>query len=126
MGHNTSVFCVRIVACALLYFDGAKLLSEAAAAACFGLMVGAEVDVIANLASRHFGLRNYGVLFGVIISAFALGVSLEPLAAAAVFDSQASHVNFLVMTIVFLATSSLALLSLPRPPFARASQGKAA
>jgi ABC-type dipeptide/oligopeptide/nickel transport system permease subunit len=42
--------------------------------------VGAEVDVIAYLASRHFGLKNFGVLFGVIISALTLGVAFGLLA----------------------------------------------
>jgi MFS family permease len=119
-GHwvGAGMCCVRILACTLLLFEGARPLGAAAAAACFGLTVGAEVDVVANLASRHFGLRNYGVLFGVIISAFSLGVALGPLAAAAAYDRWASYTQFLAMALAILTVSALALLTLSRPPYA--------
>jgi MFS family permease len=116
-GHivGAGVFCMPIVACVLLLsVDGANPLSQAVAAACFGITVGAEVDVIAYLASRHFGLKNFGVLFGVIISALTLGVAFGPLAAGAAFDWYGSYSQFLALTIAFMVASCLALGTLPR------------
>jgi predicted MFS family arabinose efflux permease len=118
LGHvvGSIVFCLPIIACALLLFSGSDRLSQVAAAACFGLTVGAEVDVMAYLASRHFGLKNFGVLFGVIVGALTIGVAFGPLAAGIVFDQYGSYAPFLAITMAFMATSSLILASLPRPP----------
>jgi predicted MFS family arabinose efflux permease len=125
-GHlvGAGVFLLPIVACALLFADGANPLSQGIAAACFGLTVGAEVDVIAYLASRHFGLKNYGVLFGAMIGALALGTAFGPLAAGAAFDWYGSYAQFLVLTMVFMAASSLALATLSRPRFGLHAQAQ--
>lgn len=110
------VFLLPIAACALLFFDGANPPSQMAAAALFGLTVGAEVDVIAYLASRHFGLKNFGVLFGAIVGAMALGTAFGPLAAAEAFDRYGSYAEFLMLTMAFMAASSIALATLRRAP----------
>jgi MFS family permease len=113
---GASVFCLPIIACVLLFFGGAYPHNQAIAAACCGVTLGAEIDVIAYLASRHFGLKNFGVLFGVIVGALALGIAFGPLAAGAAFDVYGSYAPFLVLTMALMTASSVALLSLPRPP----------
>lgn len=114
---GATVFLLPILACALLFFDGANPLSQGAAAAIFGLTVGAEVDVIAYLVSRHFGLKNFGVFSGAMIGALALGVAFGPLGAGAAFDRYGSYAQFLMLTMVFMAISSIALATLSRPRF---------
>jgi MFS family permease len=114
---GAGIFLLPIVACALLFFDGANHLSQAGAAAAFGLTVGAEVDVIAYLTSRHFGLKHFGVFFGAMSGALALGVAFGPLAAGAAFDRYGSYAQFLELTMIFMAISSLALVTLGRPKF---------
>jgi MFS family permease len=118
-GHivGATVFLLPIIACALLLLDGANPPSQAVAAAVFGLTVGAEVDVIAYLASRHFGLKNFGVFFGAMTGALALGAALGPLVAGALFDRNGSYSAFLTLTIVFMAASSAALVTLGHPRF---------
>jgi MFS family permease len=111
--------CLPVIACVLLLLDGSSGTSQAAAAACIGLTVGSEIDVIAYLASQHFGLKKYGVLFGVITGALALGVALGPLAAGAIFDHFSSYSLFLDLTVCLMAVSGVALLSLSRPAFAK-------
>ena len=49
------------------------------------------------------------------MSALSIGTAFGPLAAAAVYDHSGSYVPFLLLTIVFMAGSSLALASLPQP-----------
>jgi MFS family permease len=107
-----------IIATALLLYDGANPLSQSIAAAIFGLTVGAEIDVIAYLATRQFGLKNFGSLFGAIVTALALGVAFGPLAAGAAFDKYGGYSQFLMLTMVLMALSSIALATLRRAPFA--------
>lgn len=114
---GSAVCVLPIVACALLLLDGTNPLSQGVAAAIFGLTVGAEVDVIAYLVSRHFGLKNFGVFSGAMIGALALGVAFGPLGAGAAFDKYGSYAQFLMLTMAFMAVSSLALASLGQPRF---------
>jgi MFS family permease len=119
LGHlvGAGVFLLPIVACALLLSYGANPLCQSIAAAIFGLTVGAEVDVIAYLASQHFGLKHFGVFSGAMIGALALGAAFGPLAAGGAFDLYGTYRQFLMLTTVFMAASSLALVSLGRPRF---------
>ncbi|MBV1686463.1 MFS transporter [Novosphingobium sp. G106] len=79
------------------------------AAGLLGICLGAEVDMIAYLASRHFGLRSYGVLFGFLVSGTAAGTSLGPLAAAALRDSTGSYNAMLWLTLPCYAICSICL-----------------
>lgn len=109
-------YLVPIAGAALLLIDGANPVSQSIAAALFGLTLGAEVDVIAYLASRYFGLRNFGGLFGGMVAALSLGTAFGPLASGATFDRFGSYTPFLVLTIVLMGLSSLALATLRSPP----------
>jgi MFS family permease len=122
---GAAVFLLPIVACVLLLYDGANPTSQQLAAAIFGLTVGAEVDVIAYLVSRHFGLRRFGFFIGAMVGALTLGVAFGPLAAGAVFDKYDSYAQFLVLTIAFMAATSLALATLGRPRFGAQSEPRA-
>jgi MFS family permease len=109
-------FLIPIVACALLLTDGANPVNQAIAAAIFGLTVGSEVDVIAYLAAKHFGLKNFGALYGVLQMALAAGTAFGPLAAGAVFDRYDSYGPFLMLTTVLMAVSAVALFTLGPAP----------
>ncbi|MCV7153837.1 MFS transporter [Mycolicibacterium pyrenivorans] len=109
-------YLVPILGGALLLFDGGNPVSQTAAAALFGLTLGAEVDVIAYLASRYFGLKNFGGLFGGLVAALSLGTAFGPLAAGATSDHFGGYSNFLILTMLLMGASSLALASLKAPP----------
>ena len=117
-GHVVGAFAflIPIIACVLLLIDGANPVSQAIAAAIFGLTVGSEVDVIAYLAAKHFGLKNFGALYGVLQMALALGTAFGPLAAGAVFDRYGSYAPFLMLTTVLMAASAIALFTLGPAP----------
>lgn len=117
-GHlvGAVAFMLPIVSALLLLLDGANPLSQAVAAAALGLTVGSEVDVIAFLAARHFGLRNFGALYGALVMALSLGTAFGPLAAGTVFDHAGSYAPFLVLAIVLMALSAAALVSLGPAP----------
>jgi predicted MFS family arabinose efflux permease len=67
-------FLLPGIACAMLLgLDGGFAFS-AATAVMMGLGMGAEVDVLAYLTSRYFGLRRYGMLFGILIGLYGIGI----------------------------------------------------
>lgn len=111
------VFLLPIVACVLLLFAGEHRLAQMFAAAVVGLTLGSEVDVIVYLTTRHFGLKNFGTLYGGLLTALSLGTASGPLAAAAIYDRHGSYELFLVLTIVCMAGSSVALLTMPDPAY---------
>jgi MFS family permease len=104
-----------IVACTLLLLSNSNPISHAMAAAALGLTLGSEVDVIAYLAAKHFGLRNFGALYGAMGMALSLGTAFGPLAAGALFDQFGSYAEFLRMTAVLMAISGISLASLGSP-----------
>jgi MFS family permease len=85
-----------------------------AAAVLFGLTVGAEIDVIAYLTARRFGMKSYGTIFGALMSALSVGVALGPLTAGAFFDYFGGYNQFLLLTSVAMVLSALALLTINR------------
>jgi predicted MFS family arabinose efflux permease len=111
-------FLIPIAAAALLLLDGANPLSQSLAAAIFGLTLGAEVDVIAYLAARYFGLKNFGALYGAMVMALSLGVAFGPLGAGAAYDYFGSYDEFLVLTAILMGVSAVALFSLASTPAA--------
>lgn len=109
-------YLVPIAGSALLLFDGTNPVSQTVAAALFGLTLGAEVDVIAYLAARHFGIRNFGGLFGGLVAALSMGTAFGPLAAGAISDATGGYGPFLILTMTLMGLSSLALATLRPPP----------
>jgi MFS family permease len=61
------------------------------AAVLVGLGLGAEVDLIAYLVSRYFGLRAFGEIYGYVFAVFALGGGIGPLLMGGGFDATGSY-----------------------------------
>jgi predicted MFS family arabinose efflux permease len=109
------IFLLPIAACVLLLLGGNNPLAQSVAAIVIGLTLGSEIDVFVYLTAKHFGLKNFGTIYGGLLTALSVGTAFGPLAAAAVYDISGSYTPFLLLTIVFMACSSLALASLPHP-----------
>jgi MFS family permease len=118
---GAGAFMLPILACALLLFWGESPAAQSAAAAVIGLTLGSEVDVIVYLTTRHFGLKNFGALYGGLLTALSIGTAAGPLAAAAIYDARGSYEAFLWLTTLSMGLSALALATLPRPGFASGS-----
>jgi predicted MFS family arabinose efflux permease len=113
---GATAFLLPIFGCLALNAFPGNQPAACFAAILFGLTSGAEIDVVVYLTARHFGLRNYGALFGGMMIALAIGSAAGSLAAARVFDVAGSYAPFLWVTIGFMAASALALFTLPKPP----------
>jgi MFS family permease len=62
-----------------------------AAAFCIGLGLGAEVDIMAYLISRYFGLRAFGTIYGIAFAAFGLAGGLGTYLIGAAYDTTSSY-----------------------------------
>jgi nitrate/nitrite transporter NarK len=76
-----------------------------------GLGLGAEVDIIAYLTSRYFGLRAFGQIYSWAFAAFALAGALGPLLMGASFDRTGSYHGALA---TFLAATLVATVLMTR------------
>jgi len=90
--------------------------AAAAGVAIYGLMGGAKVPAVVYLASRHFGQRAFGVLYGAINTTIALGVGLGPLVANMVYDATHSYTPVMWAAVPFVLLAALLYLSLGRYP----------
>lgn len=113
-GHliGAIAFLVPMLGCSLLLLDGTNPVYQAIAAAAFGLTLGSEVDVVAYLAAKYFGLKNFGALYGALVMALSMGTAFGPLSAGALFDSFGSYTPFLQLTMFLMGLSALTLFSL--------------
>lgn len=66
------------------------------AAFLIGLGMGAEVDIIAYLTSRYFGLRAFGEVYGYAFASYILAGALGPWLMGLGFDRSGSYGSILV------------------------------
>lgn len=108
-------FLLPVGSCLLLLLNGTDPWSQSIAAALFGITVGAEIDVIAFLTTRQFGLKNYGIIFGAIVTAIAAGTAFGPLAAGAAFDVFGGYSQFLALTMGTMLLGAACIATLKNP-----------
>ncbi len=105
--------------CLLLANAGGSVPLAAVAASTFGLAAGAEVDLIAYLTSRYFGLKAYGRIYGFQLASFAVGAGAGPFAAGWVHDTFGSYRTALYAGAAMLALGIVLLQTLGRYGFGR-------
>ena len=84
------------------------------AAVLLGLSMGAEIDLLAYLAGRYFGLKSFAVIYGLLFSAFLAGTALGPWAYGAVYDADGSYSAMLLVGAGCCALAALITGFLPR------------
>lgn len=123
VGAATLLF--PIISCALLIQFGGSVPVAAIAIFIFGLAIGAEMDVIAYISARLFGTKNFGALYGIIVSVLSLGNGLGPVLASVVYDFTGSYKLVLWGVIPVSLIGSVLLLSLgPYPEFNKEKGGE--
>lgn len=81
-----------------------------------GLSIGAEIDLMAFLATRYFGLRHFGEIYGLLFASLLIGTSFGPVTYGYVYESQGSYVWILALGCALNGAASLLTASLPRYP----------
>jgi MFS family permease len=124
----TGTVCAAVMASAalgcllMLSFDGQHLGIPLAVAVLVGIAVGSEVDLVAYLAAKYFGLAAYGKIYGVLFGVFALGAGSAPALAGFMFDASGNYQRALtVLALAFVGSAAL-LGSLGREPGLGAAQ----
>ena len=84
------------------------------AALLIGLSIGTEFDLLAYLTTKYFGLSSFGMIYGLMFSAFLVGTATGPLAYGASFDYFGSYINILSVCCIILIASTGLFLLLPK------------
>lgn len=105
-----------IIPCALFLAFPGSIPSATIAVLVLGLSLGAELDAVAYLVGRHFGMLNYGVLFGTIVGLLSVATGLGPLLISFVYDTTRSYEAVLWGYIPLCLLTSALFASLGRYP----------
>lgn len=105
------VFLVPLVGIVVLLTGVNSIPLYFFAAICFGVGLGAEVDIIGFLVGRYFGLRRYGEIYGYIFAVFAIGSGIGPFLMGVSFDKTGSYQTSLIFLGAALLVASF-LISL--------------
>jgi len=82
-----------------------------------GLAAAAEVDLVAYLSSRFFGMRAYGEIYGWQLTSFYLGAAIGPLAAGMAYDHYQSYLPTLYFAAGAMIFGALVTGTLGKPRF---------
>jgi predicted MFS family arabinose efflux permease len=115
MVAGISVALPIVPAALLLAWPGDPTIA-AVAVLVLGLSLGIELDAVAYLSTRHFGMRNFGVLFGTISGLLALATGLGPVLVNLTYDKTGSYDPALVAYMPLCVLASLAFFTLGRYP----------
>jgi MFS family permease len=76
------------------------------------LGVGGEVDLMAFMVSRYFGLRCFGAIYATMFTLFSLGVGLGPYLLGLSYDKFGSYVPMMMVNLGFIVVMCALLLIL--------------
>ena len=81
-----------------------------------GLAAGAELDLMAFLVSRYFGLKHYGALYGGIYIFFSIGAGLAPAMFGWTYDMFGHYQAVLYIAAISSMIGACLMLTLGRYP----------
>lgn len=109
-------FTLPIASCFLLQgYDGNPTVA-AVAIAFTAVAAGAEIDMMAYLASRYFGMKSFGVIYGSIFSGHTILWATMPPLAGRIYDRTGSYDGALMLCTAMLAVGVLLAATLGRYP----------
>ena len=85
--------------CFLVAVIGVGLLATGAvgslaflAAVFIGFSMGAEIDMLAFLTGRYFGVENFGQVYGILFTSFLIGTAVGPVAYGMTYESTGNEI----------------------------------
>ena len=114
---GVAAFCLAIPAAGAAMLHGSQTFETAALAAfLIGFAAGAELDLMAFLAARYFGLAHYAKIYSILYATLAVCSGTAPMIFASVYDATGSYdLGYSVASVLFLV-SVLLILMLGRYP----------
>ena len=110
------VLAMPIFAAVILLTTGTTLTMVMVAGFMLGFAAGAESDVVAYLASRYFGMKQYGRIYGWLYMPFGIFSALSPVLYGAIRDSTGSYDLMLKLAMLLFGLGATLLLTLGRYP----------
>jgi predicted MFS family arabinose efflux permease len=93
-----------------ILFGDQTLVMAAVATFLIGFAAGAELDLMAFLAARYFGLKHYAKIYSVLYATLAVCSGTAPMLFATVFDKTAGYdIGFMVASGLFVVSTVLIL-----------------
>jgi predicted MFS family arabinose efflux permease len=102
--------------CVLLAWKDAPTWTAVVSAALFGFAAATEVDLVAFLSSRWFGMKAYGKIYGLQITIFYIGAALGPLLAGRTYDAFHGYTEVLYACAALMVIGAFIIGSLGKPP----------
>jgi MFS family permease len=112
---GVSLLVPVISALLVLAFPGSVTVASVAVLI-LGLALGAELDCVAYLTTRHFGLRNFGTIFGVVSGMLAFATGLGPFFVSLGYDLTGSYTIALQAYVPLSVVASALFFSLGAYP----------
>ena len=81
-----------------------------------GLAAAAEVDLVAFLTSRCFGMKAYGKIYGFQLTVFYAGAAIGPFIAGLAYDYFHSYLQMLYFSAAALIFGAVVIGTIGRPP----------
>jgi MFS family permease len=103
---TTLVLALGAAGVALLSLGG--MATGALAVALIGLLLGAELDLLAYLSSRRFGQKAFGAIYGWLYSIYSLGFGLSPFLIGLSRDHFGHYDVAVIISVSLLAIAALA------------------
>ena len=100
------------ISCYLLIQPSYTFTVAAIAVLLIGLAAGAEQDLMAFLVARYFGMKSYGVVYGCMYGAFALGAGMGPYIFGRAFAQSGTYDNMIMYAGIGFVCGSIPLLLL--------------
>ncbi|MDX2145558.1 MAG: MFS transporter [Rhodospirillaceae bacterium] len=102
--------------CLLLSIDGAPTWMVLISVMSLGFAAAAEIDLVAYLVSRCFGMKSYGKIYGWQLTPFYIGAAVGPLIVGMMYDAFQGYVEALYVSAVALLVGAFVIGSVKIPP----------
>jgi len=116
------IFLLPAMASVLLLWAVPSMTVCITAVVMIGLALGAEIDVLSYMASRHFSLGNFGLLFGTMAGFMSLGSGLGPTIGGVIHDRFGDYEYLLAGTIPLVLMSVILCVTTGNKPAAVSSR----
>lgn len=103
---------IPVVSCVLILSLPGSVEAIVLAVVILGLALGAELDIIAYLTTRHFGTARYGTIFGTVSALWSLAVTIGPTLANYIYDQTGSYLPAIWAFLPLFVIASISLLTL--------------
>ncbi|MBL8628608.1 MAG: MFS transporter [Rhodospirillaceae bacterium] len=111
-----TLLCLSGLGCFLLSLNNTPEWVVAISVLSLGFAAAAEVDLVAYLSSRYFGMKSYGKIYGWQLSSFYAGAALGPLCAGLAYDAFQSYLPMVYFAVACLVFGGIVIGTMGKAP----------